>query len=205
MGREVVRVHVRIEEAGKSSDAVCKALLESNEIVIRGALRGRFDIAAAKKFVAQGGILSFESAGRRVSIDLGVDAPVWLKKIKNPRSRVQKLGVKPGDRVCVLGPAESDAINELRDATGDEPASRLRAGLDLVLFFTKKPADLSRLDGIRDRLAPKGAMWVLWPKGLKDYKHEDVVSAGKASGLSQTRSIGFSERFTGLRFVRLKC
>ena len=182
----------------------CTVHLEPRELVCRGELARKFPLAGLQDLAVQKGRLLFSSGGERIGIELGDAAATWLDRIRNPRSRMQKLGVVADSTVCVLGKAEADAVAELTAALGAPPRTRLVAEAELVLCFCAEPDDLERLVTIAGKLAEKGAVWVLWPKGRKDFGHEHVVARAKAAGLSSTKSVGFSEALTGLRFVRAK-
>lgn len=199
MGREV---ETNVRCGGES--AVCKVLLECGEIVLRGAIKRRFKFDAISKLAVRGGKLNFRCDPEDVAIQLGDSAETWLDTIRNPRTRVQKLGVAVGQQVCTLGSVESGACDEITSATGSAPRTRLARGCDLVLYFADDAGDLDRLKRIKEALADGGAIWVLWPKGRRDFAHELVVAAARAAGLVQTKSMGFSDMRTGLRLVRPK-
>ncbi len=182
----------------------CHVHLEPREIVCSRGVKRRFAHAEMTRLAVRGSTLEFACGSERIAIELGTSAKTWLDRIQNPRSRVQKLGVAVGMTVCVLGRSDADAIAEVADALGSAPKTRLSAAVDLVLCFAHEPAELDRLAAIAPKLAERGAVWVLWPKGRKDFSHDHVVAAGKAVGLSITKSMGFSEQLTGLRLVRAK-
>ncbi|MBK8101606.1 MAG: DUF3052 family protein [Planctomycetes bacterium] len=181
---------------------VCNVHLEPAAIVCRGDLKRQFALTALRDLAVAGARLSFAIGKERVEIELGKAAATWLDRIRNPRSRVQKLGVAAGMKVCVLGKADAEAIAEVAAVLNESPKMRLAVGTDIVLLFCAEPEDLTRLGAVEPKLADKGAVWVLWPKGRKDFAHEHVVAAGKSAGLSITKSMGFSEVLTGLRLVR---
>jgi hypothetical protein len=177
-------------------------LLETHEILVRGALRRKFAFDEMRSLSAAGERLAFRAGNDRVEIDLGDQAVVWLARIRNPRSRAQKLGLGPGMKVAALGPIEPDALLEIADVTGAPPSRRLRRAVDLVLLSIDDARGLAAMARVRAALAPGGALWVLWPKGRRDLAHEHVAAAGRAAGFSQTKSLGFSDLRTALRFVR---
>lgn len=197
MGKEL-ETTVRIGRATAPS----RVLLETTEIIIRGTLARRVKFESISDLTARDGRLEFTSGGEPVSIELGTASEAWLESIRNPRTRVQKLGVSAEMRVCAIGPAEADALEEIAAVVGKAPGRRLAKDADVVLLFAGAVKDLARLKEVEEKLAPKGAVWVLWPKGRKDFAHEHVVSAARRAGLVQTRSMGFSETNTGLRLVR---
>ena len=197
MGKELV-VNVRIGQEA----AECRVLLEAKELLCRGELKRRFLHASMADLAVRDGWLEFHYEGTPIALHLRDQADAWLEAIRNPRTRLQKLGVARGMRVCVLGDAETDALEELTRELGAAPSRRLRKPTDLVLCFASERADLERLAKIAPLLAEGGAVWALWPKGRNDFAHEHVVAAARAAGLTQTRSLGFSETYTGLRLVR---
>ena len=182
----------------------CTVQLEAKEIVCRGALRRKLPLDRLRDLQVRDGQLRFACDGEPIAIDLGEAAAAWLDRIRNPRSRVQKLGIVAGQRVVVLGAVDADAVAEIAAALGAPPKTRLAADCDVVLCGCDDLAGLDRLPAIAGKLAANGAVWVLWPKGRKELAHEHVVAAATRAGLSSTRSMGFSDRLTGLRFVRRK-
>lgn len=182
----------------------CTVHLDATELTCRGEWKRKFALSGLQDLAVRRGRLEFTSAGEAIGIELGAAAAAWLDRVRNPRSRVQKLGVVPDSTVCVLGKAEADAVAEIAVVLGAAPKTRLVADADLVLCFCREPDDLARLAAIAPKLGAKGAVWLLWPKGRKDFAHEHVVAAARQAGLSSTKSMGFSEALTGLRFVRAK-
>lgn len=78
---------------------------------------------------------------------------------------VQKLGVKPGMKVALLG-APGDFAATLGELPEDVVvATRLGGSKDMVILFTTERAVLERrLDALRRGIAPDGMVWVAWPK-----------------------------------------
>lgn len=184
--------------------ATCTVLLEGTDIIVRGGHRGKWNVKDMKQLAAMGGKLAFVSEDGKVSIELGEQADKWFDALKNPRSRAQKLGVQAGSRVCVLGDADGEDLSDIEQASGEAISKRMSKSADVVLLFTKNAAGLERIAAISGSMHEACSVWVMWPKGLKGYGHEHAADAGKAAGLSQTRSVGFSEVYSGLRFVRSK-
>ena len=117
------------------------------------------------------------------------------------RSRIEKLGVKPGADVVVLG-VEDDAVfmRELRDAgavvrtTGGQPA-------DMIFAVFRHRDDLRRLPGLVPRLHAEAVLWTLRPKGSKDLTEAEMMRAGQAAGLVDVKVVSFSESLTAEKFV----
>ena len=48
---------------------------------------------------------------------------------------------------------------------------------------------------------PAGAIWVVWPKGRKELREDDVRNAAKAQGLVDIKVMSFSETLSALKLV----
>ena len=53
----------------------------------------------------------------------------------------------------------------------------------------------------RTLLASKGALWVVYPKGVQIIREIEVIDAGRAAGLKDTKVVAFSPTHPALRFV----
>lgn len=172
---------------------------EAPKLLFRGAARRVFQGDDLKGVRAEAGDLVLADGSRFTLGDKA--AASWADAILNPRSRLDKLGVKPGMRVAVLNVADADLAGELaaRDAA---PVTDL-ADLDLLFYAADSLADLDRIPDLIAALADKGALWIVSRKGkaaaLKDV---EVMAAAKARGLVDSKVVGFSDTLTALRFTR---
>lgn len=122
----------------------------------------------------------------------------------------QKLGIKPGHRVALLGaPADFESwLDGLDDSF--KISRRLAAACDVIVFFPKGEPDLRRrFDAIANSLTPAGGFWIAWPKrssGVPTDLTEDIIRAiGLEAGLVDNKVCAVSDVYSGLRFVvRLK-
>ena len=112
-------------------------------------------------------------------LELGDEAARWAEKIKNPPSLLDKLGVKPGQRVSVVGIEDRRFLDDLAARVDDLTRGRAKAGSDLVLVAMSDRADLPRLAKLREAIKATGAIWVVWPKGRKELREDDVREFGK--------------------------
>src|SRR3989304_4321398 len=80
-----------------------KALLEEKDLVFRGEFRLSIPLKEIASVEARRGTLTVKFAGGTAAFHLGAAAEKWALKIRYPRSRIEKLGVKPGMRVSVVG------------------------------------------------------------------------------------------------------
>lgn len=116
------------------------------------------------------------------------------------RSLIDKLGVKPGHRVSLLGISEKGFAAQLR-AAGADLSTRQRKQSDHLFLAVESVGDLGRIDGLEASMARNGSAWVVFPKGRKDLREVDVIGAGIAAGLLDNKVVRFSDSHTALRFV----
>jgi hypothetical protein len=117
------------------------------------------------------------------------------------RTLIDKLGVKPGQRVAVLGVEGAEFLKDLAACVPDYSRGERIAGADLIFFSAEALSDLPHLKSLSRSLSKSGAIWVVYPKGQKHIREIDVISAGKSAGLTDNKVVRFSETHTGLRFV----
>ncbi len=117
------------------------------------------------------------------------------------RSRVDKLGVKPGHRLALLGVDDPAIRAELAERTSNVIEGRAPARADVVLLGVKALHDLDRLVALRERIAPDGMIWAIWTKGRAELKEDHVRRAALANGLVDVKVIAFSETLSGLKLV----
>jgi hypothetical protein len=198
MGREAA---CTARFSGKT--AAGKALLETRELVFRGeGLRFKIAFEKIRSVRAKGGALEVKTDEGAATLELGAEAAAWATRIKNPPGRLDKLGVKPGMKVSLVGEVEAAFTAELRARTEDVSTGRPRPGSDLLFFAAEEPADLARLGTLKKSLQPAGALWVLRRKGPAATVSEGaLMAAGKAAGLVDTKVCAFSETHTALRLV----
>lgn len=174
---------------------------EAPKLLFRGARRRVWDGEALKGVRADGAELVLADGSR---FALGeVQAPRWAEAINNPKGRLDKLGVKPGMRVAVVGVADGGLADELagRGAIVVNDLSEL----DLLFYAADSAEELARIGDLVPALAEKGALWVVSRKGkAATVKDVEVMAAAKSFGLVDNKVVGFSETLTALRFTRRK-
>jgi hypothetical protein len=117
------------------------------------------------------------------------------------RSLLDKLGVKPGQKILILDVDEPAFLNEIQPFSPVFAERRAAADLEVIFFGAEQKKDLVRLAPLRRAIVSNGAIWVVYPKGRKDIREIDVIAAGKAAGLVDNKVMGFSATHTSLRFV----
>jgi hypothetical protein len=188
-----------VRYGGRSAEG--KALLETNELLFRGDFRLRVPFQDMAGVEAVDGELSFSFGDQAAVFELGDKAAVWADRIRNPRGRLDKLGVKAGARVIVLGLEDAAFVNELRQR-GVTVGSATEPGAAVVFYAADSSAELVRLPELKRLIEPAGALWVVSKKGkAATIKDVDVMAAARASGLVDTKVVAFSESQTALKLV----
>jgi len=179
-----------------------RALLEHDALIFRGETRLTIPFKAISAVDARSGALRVTSAGRVVTFQLGPAAERWTERIRSPKSLVDKLGIKPGARVAVLGVGNQSFWTQLRARTREVSTARPQPGTDVIFLQVRVPRDLARLQTLQARIKPDGAIWVVAPKGASSPVREaEVLAGGKAAGLVDVKVAAFSPTHTAHKFV----
>src|SRR5258708_10544010 len=112
MGNELT---CRMEVGQQQSEG--KALLETSEILFRGAFRLKIPFSTVNTAKAVDGELRLQTAEGAVVFYLGAAAEKWRDKILHPKSRMEKLGVKPRAKVTLLGNLDAEFLREMNELT----------------------------------------------------------------------------------------
>jgi len=116
------------------------------------------------------------------------------------RTRIQKLGVKPGYRVSVAGIGDLDFDAEIVQA-GADFSPRLRKDSDMIFLGVEATKDLAKLATAAKSIVPNGAVWVVYPKGVRHITQAQVMAAILESGLVDVKVCSFSATHTALKGV----
>lgn len=180
-----------------------KALLETSELLFRGDFRLRIPFGEIQDLQADTDRLFVEWPGGRAVFELGSRyAGPWAEKIRHPRGLLDKLGVRPGAKVSVIGVEDEAFLAQLRERTGDVRLGDAQAESDLLFCLAAEVEDLMRLADLRPVIKESGAIWAVSPKGKgSKVKDVDVIEAAKAAGLVDTKVVSFSDTHTALKLV----
>jgi hypothetical protein len=173
-----------------------RAYLETDYLLFRGEERLKIALKDLTAVQADGGLLKIEFPGGPATLELGTAAEKWAQKILHPPSRAGKLGLKPGLAVRLEGEFDPGFLEELRGSAVDGEAQA-----DLVFLAAAAKRDLARVVKLKGWLKPAGALWVVYPKGVPAIRETEVLQAGRAAGLKDTKVVSFSATQTALRFV----
>ena len=179
------------------------AVLEHKDLLFRGDVRLVIPLNGIDEARADGDALIIVFGGRSAAFAIGADtAGKWAKRITSPPSRADKLGVKPGMRIALVGMEDAALVEDI-DAKGAllETSARSK-GLDMIFFAAKAPRDLSRLGSIAGRLEPAGAIWLIRAKGRgAPISERDSMAAGKEAGLVDVKVVSYSDTHSAEKYV----
>jgi hypothetical protein len=182
-----------------------EALLETAEIIFRpidGSKRLKFAFADIVKSVkAVDGELRFHTEEGPAVLELGPAAEKWADKILHPKSRAEKLGVKTGMHVLLMGSFEADFKNELKSMTKNVRQWKGDGKAELIFVRIESPKDIGAIAFVAESVRGGMGMWIVFPKGKKDITENDIISAGRETGLKDVKVVGFSPTHTALKFV----
>lgn len=179
-----------------------KALLESEELIFRANdLRLTIPFRQMSAIEAKDGWLRLKYSGGAAAFELGAKAAKWAEKIRHPKSLVDKLGVKAGHRISLVGMGEGSFHGELASRTRDVIEGKAVPESDMIFFAAEEAASLMNLRQLRKCMKPDGAIWVVYPKGQKHITESGVLAAGKHAGLVDVKVASFSPTHTALKFV----
>ena len=121
---------------------------------------------------------------------------------------VKKLGIKPGQRICILNAPASYSKSlgplpvgvELKNRPGKDHS------LDFIHIFTPKRKQLEQeFSALAKALDYSGTLWVSWPKGSSGMQldlNENVVrETGLKHGLVDVKVAAIDDVWSGLKFV----
>jgi hypothetical protein len=172
-------------------DGNAKAHLDSQALTLSGAVRGRLALSDVRKAVVDGDELVIAAKPGTLRLTLGArTAALWARKILNPPSLADKLGLKAGVGAKLVG-AVPDEVT--RAAKGHESAKP-----DLVLAAIDDAAQAAKL--ARHAKSAK-ALWLVFRKGPTGPGETAIIMAARAAGLKDTKVARVSETHTALRFI----
>lgn len=124
---------------------------------------------------------------------------------------LDKLGIRPGMRVAIVGPLEDDdeVLDEagpfaarVAERTSDLTVGRPEPESDVVLLAADSAAELGALAELRPLIRSSGVIWVVSRKGkTATLRDVEVIAAAREHRLVDNKVVAFSARRTALRLV----
>jgi hypothetical protein len=118
----------------------------------------------------------------------------------------QKLGIKEGHRVAVVGAPHGLALGVLPAGTHLQRNLAGKQLLDVIVVFVTRRADLiARIAGCRPRMQQAAGLWIAWPKRASrvatDITEDTVRDVALPTGLVDNKVCAIDEIWSGLRLV----
>jgi len=124
----------------------------------------------------------------------------WVDEIVTPKGRLDKLGVKAGQKVAIINLPDPKFLTELSARVTPVSAT---GNLDILFYGADSAEELAAIGALVPRLAERGALWVVSLKGrAAKLKDTEVMAAAEAHGLVDNKVCAFSDARTALRFTR---
>jgi hypothetical protein len=122
------------------------------------------------------------------------------------KSLVEKLGIKDGFAVSIIGAPENYAATLGKLPSNVKQSKKLKGPLDFLHFFCSQRSLLEdSFPALKGALSHSGMLWVSWPKassGVPTDLTENVVrEIGLRNGLVDVKVCAVDEIWSGLKFV----
>ena len=178
------------------------ALLETTELLFRGDTRLRIPLGSVTGVDVKNGSLYVTHADGVAVLALGdALAGKWAEKIRSPRSLADKLGVKPGMQIAVIGVSDAAILSDLERKGATLVYGKVPKATPMVLWRVETPAALAKLSSIAKSIDRDGAIWVVHPRGVASVADTVIFAAAKDAGLTYTKVVRFSETDTAEKLV----
>ena len=124
------------------------------------------------------------------------------------RDITDKLGLRPGSAVRVVGKGDKALLARIREKVGHKLISD-GTPADVILYWPKTVKEITpALTELRAAIVPNGGIWVLTAKkgcrstsGMEYLNQTDLIPLGLAAGLVDNKTCSVSESESGMRFV----
>jgi hypothetical protein len=198
MGREA-----KVEyQSGRERLAV-RAHLDSGALQLTGGKKLTVALADVRKAVASDGLLKIETKTEKFALALGEkEAAGWAKKILNPPTLADKLGLKTGGAVLLVGEPVAEIEQAASNADRATTLTAAKAKAATVILQTLAAETAAKKIAASAKALPKGvALWLVYRKGTKP-NGDDIIMLARKAGLKDTKVARISETHAALRFIK---
>jgi hypothetical protein len=177
----------------RGTSGAVKAILESDGIILRGDVRGKFSRSGLTDWRMEGEDLHLRSEGEPLVLTLGAkEAAAWVKALEKPvPSLAAKLGVSANARAWVIGGLRPEALAVAlagAEAAGSEAAA-------VIVAVLTGPDDLQAALAAGQRHGLR--VWCVHGKGKGAAVTDATVRAAfRAAGWMDIRTSAVSEGFS---------
>lgn len=194
-----LEVRCSVSFSGQSSEG--KAYLETDTLLFRGDFRLEISFKSIRSVEMEDEMLKVAFPDGVALFHLGPQAGKWAEKIRNPKSLIDKLGVKPDSIVSIVEVQDQSFRTELRERAKECSEDQAKKGSDLVFLGVETLSDLKKLKTLVKAIKKEGAIWTISPKGKSGMKESEIMAAAKEAGLVAVKVARFSETHTANKFV----
>ncbi|MFM5907479.1 MAG: hypothetical protein ACKOPO_07835 [Novosphingobium sp.] len=195
MGREAM---AECTWAGQNAEA--RVQLESQEIILRGAIKARIARSGITGFAAEGDFLRVVTGDGTLSARLGAkEAEKWAQALAKPApSLASKLGIGGEKPAFLLGGTDDDAL--LDALAGHHQVDRAEQAAFIVALIESERS----LDAALELAGEHGLMlWCVYPKGKTAPLGDSAIRGHmRGAGWMDNKSCAVSERLTATRYAR---
>lgn len=156
MGKEA-DIHAEVGDAVGE----VRALLERDELILRGEIRRRFPRAALQDVRASDGVLSFTGLGQPVRLHLGDAAATWYTAMTTPPPSLRaKLGLEKGAKAPLHGNCDDAELATALDGVLTDDGAQAA----MLIACITGPEDLDTAEAVQARY-PMLPLWAVYHKG----------------------------------------
>ena len=193
MGLEAT-CHTQLNDSVSEGKAYCGA----GEVGFRGEFRFLWKWTELASVSVDDDRLILRMGKDTAMLELGAKAAEkWCHAILNPKSRLDKLGLKPNHAYQAWGEFDDTFVLELEQVAG-KPG---KAPLDAIFIRVNAFADLEKLQRAKKLIAQNGIIWAIWPKGHKEFRDADIREYALKIRLVDIKVASFSTTLSALKFV----
>ena len=167
MGTEIV-----CEAKYKRASYRVKVHLDAQTLTLRDELKLSIPLKEIQQVAAKGDLLTVKWKDSTVVLDVGNKAERLADSIRNPRSLLDRLGIKPDHTVSILGLDDPSFVQELRQRTNAVADDSVKAMSDVIFLRARERAD--PLNYYPAAALPGDSVFVVRTSALKEL--EAVVS-----------------------------
>jgi len=196
MGREAQCQCIWAGESGQ-----CKVLLETAELIVRGAFRRVIPISSMTDIAVDGDNLTFCVGADKVALTLGAaQARSWAKKLTTaPPTLASKLGISSDSQLLLIGESDSEELSSA--LAGAATRSSTIPGLIVACVHTQ--AELDQALHRATAYSSKPPIWIVYPKGAGTPLPESVIrNTLRSQGFIDTKVASVDATYTALRFIK---
>ena len=179
------------------TESLGKAHCGDGEIDFRGGFRFLWKWSDLSSVEANDGRLTVRKGSDEAVFELGSAAEKWCFAILNPKSRLDKLGLKSGQSYQAWGEFDDSFPGELEKVAGAPGVTPLNA----VFIRMDHVDDLVKMNAARVQIAQNGMIWAVWPKGRKEFSENHIRDFALENGLVDVKVAKFSETLSALKMV----